>query len=185
MENIETFIEEIDIAALTTNSNTSFQETARNIRYDFLNRTLNKWSGNIISLGHNADDQAETVLINMLRGSGLLGLTGIPSQRDHFIRPLHDCFRNEIEDYAELHELKYCLDVTNHKINYLRNRIRLDLVPFLERYNPQLKHSLKETSRLLTDDENYMQEQVDRIMVQAMPSNKMLGSFEYKIDLFQ
>jgi len=164
---IDTFVEEIDVIALNSNMKTSFQESARNIRYDFLDRTLKKWEGNVIALGHNADDQAETVLINMLRGSGLLGLTGIPTKRDHFIRPIHNCFRNEIQKYICAHNLEYCSDVTNYEKNYLRNKIRLELIPFLEIYNPQIRSSLSGTSRLLADDEDYLQGQVDRILAQS------------------
>ncbi|SVE31258.1 uncharacterized protein METZ01_LOCUS484112, partial [marine metagenome] len=73
---LRTFIERIDVAALSHGSKISFQETARNLRYDFLNRSLKEWEGDIIALGHNADDQVESIMINMLRGSGLLGLIG-------------------------------------------------------------------------------------------------------------
>ena len=119
MLGLETFIDEINVITLNHKTNTSFQETARNVRYEFLNRTLSEWGGNIIALGHNADDQAETLLINMLRGSGLLGLTATPAKKDHFIRPLHDCFRKDIEDYVELCNLEFRSDVTNQKTNYI------------------------------------------------------------------
>jgi len=179
---LENFIEEIDVATLSHNMNTSYQEAARDVRYSFLNRTLSGWGGNIIALGHNADDQAETMLINILRGSGLLGLAGTPAKKDHFIRPLHNCFRNEIEDYIKIHNLDFCYDVTNHKKNYLRNRIRLELIPFLESYNPKIKSSLIETSRLLTDDEDYLQEQVDKIISQAEGNAQKLGFSKLKVD---
>jgi len=169
---VKTFIEEIDVTSLRRNTNTSFQETARNTRYSFLHRTLNEWGGNLISLGHNADDLAETLLINMLRGSGLLGLTGTPPKIDVFIRPLHDCFRTEIESYAKMFDLEYCSDLTNQKKHYLRNRIRLELIPFLESYNPQIKPSLIETSLLLSDDEDYLKKQVDKIMSQAIDTGQ-------------
>jgi tRNA(Ile)-lysidine synthase len=142
---LDTFVEEIDVSLLQKNINTSFQESARIIRYDFLRRILSQWKGDLIALGHNADDQAETVLINLLRGSGLLGLTGIPAQRDIFIRPLHGCFRSEIEDYIYVHDLKYCSDETNFKSKYLRNKVRLELIPFLELYNPKIKSTLTVT----------------------------------------
>ena len=86
---IETFVENVDVALLGDKMKTSFQESARSIRHDFLKRTLDKWGGDLIALGHNSDDQAETFLINLLRGSGLRGLTGTRSRRGDFIRPLH------------------------------------------------------------------------------------------------
>ncbi len=182
---LETFVEEIDVSALCRKGDSSFQETARNVRYDFLNRTLGEWNGNIISLGHNADDQAETMLINLLRGSGLLGLTGIPSKRGRLIRPLHECFRNEIEEYSKHHNLEFCTDGTNHEKNYLRNRVRLELLPILERYNPKIKSSLNETSRLLRDDENYLEGQVEQIFALARIDLGELEQFALKVDIIR
>jgi tRNA(Ile)-lysidine synthase len=164
---LDTFVEEIDVSLLRKNINTSFQESARIIRYDFLRRILSQWKGDLIALGHNADDQAETVLINLLRGSGLLGLTGIPAQRDIFIRPLHGCFRSEIDDYIYLHDLKYCSDETNYESKYLRNKVRLELIPFLELYNPKIKSALTVTSALLTDDEDYLVKQVKEKLIEV------------------
>jgi tRNA(Ile)-lysidine synthase len=164
---LDTFVEAIDVSLLRKNTNTSFQESARLIRYDFLRRIFSQWKGDLIALGHNADDQAETVLINLLRGSGLLGLTGIPAQRDIFIRPLHGCFRSEIDDYIHAHDLKYCSDETNFENKYLRNKVRLELIPFLELYNPKIKSILTVTSAILTDDEDYLVKQVDEKLIEV------------------
>ena len=164
---LDTFVEAIDVSLLRNNTNTSFQESARLIRYDFLRRIFSQWKGNLIALGHNADDQAETVLINLLRGSGLLGLTGIRAQRDIFIRPLHGCFRSEIDDYIHAHDLKYCSDETNFENKYLRNKVRLELIPFLELYNPKIKSILTVTSAILTDDEDYLVKQVDEKLIEV------------------
>lgn len=158
--NIQTFIENIDIGSLSDKRKTSFQESARIIRHNFLKRSLKKWCGDLIALGHNSDDQAETFLINLLRGSGLRGLTGTRPKRDAFIRPLHNCFRDEIEDYISEYGLEYRFDESNIKNYYLRNKIRLDLIPSLELYNSNIKKSLVSTSRLLADDEDYMTKQL-------------------------
>ena len=182
---LETFIEDIDVNALSRNEASSFQETARTVRYDFLNRTLKKWKGDIISLGHNSDDQAETLLINLLRGSGLSGLTGIHSKRNHLIRPLHDCCRKEIEDYLKIRDIAFCLDKTNNEKKYLRNKIRLELLPLLEEYNPQIKSSLNETCRLLRDDEDYLGRQVDKIFTQGRVERDELEHSAYKVDFIR
>jgi len=165
--NIKTFIENIDIALLGNKMKTSFQESARIIRHDFLNRSLKKWCGDLIALGHNSDDQAETFLMNLLRGSGLRGLTGTSPKRGNFIRPLYNCFRYEIEDYIAECSLEYRFDKSNDKNYYLRNKIRLDLIPFLEHYNSNVKNTLISTSRLLADDENYIDKQVVSVMAQV------------------
>ena len=110
---------------------------------------------------------SESIMINMLRGSGLLGLIGTPVKKVNFFRPLYDCFRGNIEDYAKKNNLAYCIDATNNSKNYFRNRVRLELIPLLEDYNPRIKSSIIKTSRLLTDDESYIQGQVDKVMAQA------------------
>jgi len=164
---LDTFVEAIDVSLLRKDTNTSFQESARLIRYDFLRRIFSQWKGDLIALGHNADDQAETVLINLLRGSGLLGLTGIRAQRDVFIRPLHGCFRSEIDDYVSVHGLNFCSDESNLQTKYLRNKIRLELIPSLELYNPKIKAALTLTSAILTDDEDYLAKQVERKLTEV------------------
>ena len=111
---------------LSDKRKTSFQESARIIRHNFLKRSLKKWCGDLIALGHNADDQAETFLMNLLRGSGLRGLTGTRPKRGNCIRPLYNCFRYEIEDYIAERSLEYRFDKSNDKNYYLRNKIRLD-----------------------------------------------------------
>ena len=123
---VETFVEDVDVSFLSRKKKTAFQELARIIRYDFLERISKKWRADLIALGHNSDDQAETFLINLLRGSGLRGLTGIRSRRGNYIRPLRDCSRYEIENYISNLGLHFCLDSSNQEKCYLINKIRLD-----------------------------------------------------------
>ena len=164
---VETFIEEVDVALLSSKKKTSFQESARIIRYEFLERISRKWNANLIALGHNSDDQAETFLINLLRGSGLRGLTGIRSRRGNYIRPLCNCSRYEIENYISTQGLQFRLDSSNQEKYYLRNKIRLDLIPTLESYNSNIKNSLVSTSGLLADDEDYIEKKVEMAMAQV------------------
>ncbi len=160
---LETFVEEIDVAVKKKRMKTSFQEAARIVRYEFLERVLKQWGGTWIALGHTADDQVETVLMNLLRGSGTLGLSGMPPRRDRLIRPLHACFRHEVEAYIKRHGLVFRSDTTNQSDDYLRNRVRRELIPLLECYNPQVKSTLVETSRIVNDDEECLQGLVDRL----------------------
>ena len=181
---IETFIEVVDVALLSRQKKASFQESARIIRYEFFERILAKWQGSLIALGHNSDDQAETFVMNLLRGSGLSGLTGIRSRRNSFIRPLRDCSRAEIEEYILVNGLESRCDKSNQEKCYLRNKIRLDLIPTLELYNPNIKNSLVSTSRLLADDDAYMEKQVMTAMrdVEFIIKNNNLVSLD--INLF-
>ena len=129
--NIETFVEDINAAMMSNKMKSSFQESARIIRHDFLKRISDRWGSDFIALGHNSDDKAEHFLLNLLRGSGLRGLTGARLRQGDFIRPLNNCFRNEIEDYFASQKLQFRLDKSNNERYYVRNKIRLDLVPNL------------------------------------------------------
>lgn len=152
---LETIIESCDVKKEQKTFKTSFQETARILRYRFFESALRKTGGNKVALGHTADDQVETVLMNFLRGSGLKGLAGIPPVRGCFIRPLIECYRAELTDFLNDQGLKFRSDSSNANKNYLRNRVRLDLIPLLENeYNANIKSNLLETSKIFRDDED-------------------------------
>jgi tRNA(Ile)-lysidine synthase len=111
-----------------------------------------------IALGHNLNDQAETVLMRLLRGSGPSGLTGIPPIRGNtIIRPLIEVKREEIESYLKARDLSYVMDSSNLETDYLRNRIRLELLPQLLEYQPRLIEHLGQLSRIMGSDNNYLE----------------------------
>lgn len=138
------------VAAICKESGLSKQAGARKVRYAFLKETAKKTGCKWIALGHHADDQAETLLMRLLRGSGMKGLRGIPEQREGgIIRPLIDCSRTEIIRELSEHGLAFCDDPSNQQKIYLRNRIRHDLIPVLETYNPNIKETLQREAVLL------------------------------------
>lgn len=115
------------------------EERARNARYRFLEEVKEKFSAQKIAVGHNLNDQAETVFMRLLRGSGTSGLAGIPPVRDgHIIRPLIEISREEILTYIEQRGIKYLTDPSNFKTRFLRNRIRLELLPNLKQIQPRI-----------------------------------------------
>lgn len=123
------------------------EETGRNARYKFLEETSRRIGATKIALGHNADDQAETVLMRLLRGAGTRGLSGIPPVRGIIIRPLINVWREEILDYLKKKDIAYRIDSTNLGTDYFRNRIRHELIPYLSKYNPNIKNILRNTGR--------------------------------------
>ena len=137
----------------------SIEELARNMRYEFLSKTAQKNSADKIALGHNADDRAESVLINLLRGSGLLGLAGMPLKRDQFVRPLIETSRQEILDYCWENSLGFRVDKSNRDRKILRNRIRAELVPMLKSFNPAIVGALGKTAELLAADEKFLEQE--------------------------
>lgn len=135
----------------------STQEAARDARYAFLESAAQKHGAKRIALGHTLDDQAETVLMRLIKGSSLSGLTGIPARRDNYIRPLIDVSRAEIERYAKAHGLEFVTDSTNLERKYLRNRVRLDLMPVLKGFNPNIIETIARTAGLLATDDDFME----------------------------
>ena len=121
----------------------SLETAARELRYDFLKKTAEKVGANLIALGHNANDQAETILAHFIRGAGLAGLAGMRMKKDIFVRPLLNFKRYEIENYAVQASLNFREDSSNRDVAYQRNRLRYQLIPTLEKdYNPQLVDAL-------------------------------------------
>jgi tRNA(Ile)-lysidine synthase len=137
----------------------SREEVARNARYAFLERVRKKHKAQKIALGHNLNDQAETILMRLLRGSGPSGLTGIPPCRDgSIIRPLIEIERQEIENYLKAKKLASVTDSSNLKTDYLRNKIRLELMPLLEVHQPQLGRLLSQTAEILRYEDDYLEQ---------------------------
>jgi len=137
----------------------SREEAARNARYAFLERVRKEHKAQKIALGHNLNDQAETILMRLLRGSGPSGLTGIPPCRDgSIVRPLIEIERQEIENYLKAKNLASVTDSSNLKTDYLRNKIRLELMPLLEEHQPQLTRLLGQTAEMLRDEDDYLEQ---------------------------
>jgi tRNA(Ile)-lysidine synthase len=150
--------ETCDVPAYQRQHKLSPEDAARRLRYAFLRATATQLGADRIAVGHTADDQAETVLLHLLRGSGLRGLCGIPPVCEPIIRPLIRVPRADILDYARTHRLLFREDPSNDQRRYTRNRIRLDLLPALRQYyNPRLVQALCTTAQLLADDEAALQ----------------------------
>ena len=141
----------------------SVEDFLRRKRYGFLENALRKAGATRIALGHHQGDQAETVLMNIIRGAGLNGLSGIPPVRNGgtFIRPLIDCSRREIVDYLAAKGLPFVDDSSNTDERFLRNRIRLSLMPELEKwFNPSIGETLCRLADVIRTENDYITEQV-------------------------
>jgi tRNA(Ile)-lysidine synthase len=140
------------------------EEYFRRERYGFLSEIARDHGAQKIALGHNLNDQAETVLLHFLRGSGLEGLRGIQPKRDEkIIRPLLEVSREEIIAYLKTSAIKYRQDASNKNIRYLRNQIRAELIPYLRnKYNPNIEASLSQMAELLRNEDEFIKDQVAR-----------------------
>ncbi|MFQ6089893.1 MAG: tRNA lysidine(34) synthetase TilS [Candidatus Bipolaricaulia bacterium] len=151
-------LEESDAPAYAKEEGLSLEEAAREVRYRFLEEAAAKVRADKIALGHQRDDLVETLLINLIRGAGLVGLRGMVPVRGRYIRPLIKCSRTEIERFAGEHRLEYRQDRTNLEKKYLRNRIRLELLPLLENYRPGVAARLAQTAQVLGEAAHYLEE---------------------------
>ena len=167
-----------DVRALAADQRLSIEAAARMARYRFLARVARDTSATHIATAHNADDQAETVLMHVLRGAGLVGLSGMrvlsplpEAPALTLVRPLLDVTRVEIEAYCLQHQLAPRFDVTNDVPVYLRNRLRLEVMPLLREINPQVGRQLRQLADISATDADYIEEAFTReIAVQATVS---------------
>lgn len=149
---------EENVPAFVAKNRMSAEEGARYLRYRFFSQLATKIHATKIGLGHHADDQAETILLNLLRGSGLKGLAGMKPKRNMYIRPLLGVTRAEIEEYLEINNLPSRIDSSNLEPIYTRNEIRLKLIPLLkDRYNPNLVNNLNQLSEILRPEDDYLE----------------------------
>ncbi|MBB6218475.1 tRNA(Ile)-lysidine synthase [Anaerosolibacter carboniphilus] len=159
---IPAFIYSEDIACYSQKKGISFEEAGRERRYALFDQVMQEQGAHKIAVAQNMDDQAETVLMRFMRGAGIEGLAAIPYVREHrVIRPLLDIPRHEIEAYCRISELTPRLDYTNLQTIYTRNRIRLELIPYIqEHFNPKIKDTLWRTANLLREDSEFIDSEV-------------------------
>ena len=137
--NVPCYVREFDTVSYASQHSLSIEEAARQLRYGFFDEIAKKESYSAISTAHHRDDAIETFFINLLRGTGISGLHGIKPRNGIVVRPMLAFGRNEIDDFVQEHGLKYVDDYTNMQAIYLRNKIRLNLIPLLREIQPSFE----------------------------------------------
>jgi tRNA(Ile)-lysidine synthase len=162
----------VNVRRFAQETGKSVEDAARIVRYDWLRKQAFALGGAKIATGHHRDDQAETVLINLLRGAGSAGLRGMQPESGGIIRPLLTVSRREIAAYCAEHKLNPRTDSTNSETDYVRNRIRLQLLPYLEKeYNPAVREALWRTAVLLSDEHSFIRKAADGLWPQVAQEN--------------
>lgn len=158
-KNITCYIKFVDVTQKAKEQKIGTEEAGRKERYSFFEEVSKKVNANKIAIAHNCNDNAETVLMHLLRGSGIAGLCGIkPYREGKFIRPLIKCKRNEIEQYCDENKLYPKYDKSNNDNTYTRNRIRNELIPYIQKeFNSNIIETLDRLSELVLDEEDYME----------------------------
>jgi len=157
-----------DVAGQARQRGQGVEETAREFRYAFLAGAAADTGCDLIATGHHAGDNAETVLMNLIRGCGLKGLTGIPERRGNIVRPMLEVSRTDIEAYLTAHSVPHVEDETNADLAYTRNRVRRQLLPLLEELNPQAAAHIAAAARRLREDEEELARQAVPLAEQGL-----------------
>lgn len=174
-------IERRDVGEYARTEGLSLEEAGRRQRYAFLDQVADRTGAEFIALGHHADDQAETVILRLLRGSGATGLGGMEIVREgRYLRPLLRVRRAEIEEYARQRSLCYREDPSNRDLRFLRNRVRGELMPLLKSYNPNVVEVLNRTAALLKAEDDLLaeltQEALDTVICERCNDKVALDS---------
>lgn len=159
----------------------SIEMAARDLRYNWFNELLKKHNAQAIAVAHHADDNIETMLINLVRGTGLRGLKGIPNHNKKVVRPLLSCTRNEIENYLIRQNLEHVEDSTNASVDYNRNKIRNEVLPLLTEINPSVRQTLYDNIQHIEGSLAIYQQAIDNIEKQVV--DKSAGLIKMDIDL--
>ncbi len=157
--------EKADVRALSLRERLSLEDAGRRARYEFFDLVTERYGARSVALAHHADDQAETLLLRLLRGAGVTGLSAMSPRRDgRFVRPLLTLSRSEIEGYLNARGLRFRVDSSNVDTAFLRNRIRHELIPHLVRFNPEISRRLAVTADLLAADEEVLETVADEAL---------------------
>ncbi len=166
----ECFYREYDVPKIAAERKTGTEECGRILRYEFFEELSKKLGGAKIATGHNLNDNAETVLFRLVRGSAAGGLCGISYRRGNIIRPLLDCSRGEIEDYLVKNSVKWVTDSTNLEALYTRNRIRLEIMPLLETINSSASDKIVSAAHCISEDNAYLDECTEAMLERCIGS---------------
>ena len=176
---IEFFVKRIDVMSVANNRKIGTEEAGRFVRYDFFDEVLKQTGSNKIAIAHNKNDKIETIIMHLLRGSGLSGLKGIEPIRGNVIRPLIECERKEIEKYCDKNKLEPRIDKTNFENDYTRNKIRNIVIPYIEKeLNPNIIETIDRLSEVVKKEDRYLEKVAldvyDKILIKQKPGQIML-----------
>lgn len=158
--NIPYFVKKENVLEKAEQEKVGTEEMGRKVRYAFFSEIQKQVGANKIATAHTKNDLVETVMMNLLRGTGLSGLKGIEAIRDNlYIRPLIECKREEIEEYCEENKLNPKIDKTNFENIYTRNKIRNELIPYIEKeFNPNIIESVARMADIIQEEDKYLEQ---------------------------
>ena len=181
---IKCYVKRAEVEKIAKEQKKGTEEVGRKIRYDFFDEVAEKENANKIAIAHNMNDNAETMLLNIVRGSGLTGLEGIQAQEyGKYIRPLINCTREDIEEYCTKNNLQPRIDSTNKENIYRRNIIRNKILPEIKELNPNIVQSLSNLSKIVKVQNMHIKNEVENIYNKI--GSPSLGKIELDLPAFQ
>lgn len=161
---IEFYSKRIDVEKYANNNKIGLEEAGRKVRYEFFEEIKEKTNSNKIAIAHNKNDKVETIIMHLLRGSGISGLQGIePIKEGKIIRPIIEIERGKIERYCEENQLEPCIDKSNFENKYTRNKIRNVVIPYIKQeFNPNIVETITRLSEIITDENQYLVKQTEK-----------------------
>ena len=170
--NVSFFKQDFDTYFIAKERGISIEMAARDLRYEWFERLKAEWNASAIAVAHHQDDNIETLLLNLIRGTGIRGLTGMKPKNGNIIRPLLSISRKEIEDFALVENLSFVTDSTNLQDEFTRNKIRLQVMPLLETINPSAKDALALTIDNLNEAAQIYNEGIERAIKEVFDNEK-------------
>ena len=188
---IPCYIKRVNVSKVAVNNKRGLEETGRKVRYDFFEELYTDLKANKIAIAHNNNDNAETVLMNIIRGTGIVGLNGIvPIRNNKYIRPLIECDRTQIEEYCKINNIMPRIDITNKQNDYTRNKIRNICIPYIkEELNSNIINNLKRLSEIARE-ENYfinkiVEENYNKIKIEEKENTIIIDLKKFnELDIF-
>lgn len=173
--NIDFFVLHADVIKRATEEKRGIEETGRTVRYEFFDEVLSKTNSNKIAIAHNSNDNAETIIMNMLRGSGTAGLKGIEVKKNNkYIRPLIKCEREEIELYCKENVLNPRHDESNDENVYTRNKIRNIVIPYIKKeFNPNIIKTINRLSEISLEETKYIEKVTEEAFKEVLESEEL------------
>lgn len=180
---IEFFALHANVLELAKEKKLGVEETGRKVRYDFFEEIALKVGAQKIAIAHNKNDNVETIIMNMLRGSGTKGLCGIEPKQGKYIRPLIEIERSEIEEFCKQEDLDPRIDESNFENEYTRNKIRNIVIPYIKNeFNPNIINTVSRLSSIVREEEEYINKQTENEYKNILVEEINLPSLEYNKD---